>query len=451
MPKRDPVDQTLVEFILKTIKSRSTNQLLEYNSRMNMTLREMTKSGLTADQLNALPIHFILDSVNKGEISKEELIDAGLNEEAIMVVEGGRTEPETETETETPLPPPPLQRKRPPIGDPIRDEDISIKHGGLSQESLLSEIRSGDALIEDIQTGINRKLISKEDLFESGCKAEFIERLLSYSSVPIKFPSIKELEPLRKNATDIYLLGRRGSGKSTMLASFFNYAKSMGVIVNTQDSSFGNKYRNQLQLGMIEGHLPSSTPKQFINHIPINLKFENNIYHQPLNFLDMAGELIDDVYEEGISGFQTYKDFLENQNDKILIFVINYFENKTKIAEQEQHLDELFSIIKKFNITRKTIGVYLLLTKADLFPDSNKQKFCDDFINKHYIGLLNTIKTDRKDHKYVIRSFPFSIGPTKFSYILEDCDPNTNTNLITYPKILMQQFEEDCPVSRRGL
>ena len=305
MTKRDPVDQTLAEFILKTIKSRSTNDLLEFNNRLNITLREMTKSGLTADQLNALPIHFILDSVNKKEISKEELIDAGLNEEAIMVVEGGRTEPEPETETETPLPPPPRQRKRPPIGDPIRDEDISIKHGGLSQESLLSEIRSGDALIEDIQTGINRKLISKEDLFESGCKAEFIERLLSYSSVPIKFPSIKELEPLRKNATDIYLLGRRGSGKSTMLASFFNYAKSMGVIVNTQDSSFGNKYRNQLQLGMIEGHLPSSTPKQFINHIPINLKFENNIYHQPLNFLDMAGELIDDVYDRfyGFYGF----------------------------------------------------------------------------------------------------------------------------------------------------
>ena len=92
-----------------------------------------------------------------------------------------------------------------------------------------------------------------------------------------------------------------------------------------------------------------------------------------------------------------------------------------------------------------------MLTKADLFPEANKQKFCDNYINKHYVGLLNTIKNEQKSgHKYKIKSFPFSIGPTKFSYILEDCNPETNTNLITYPKILMQQFEEDCPVNRRG-
>lgn len=448
MIQRDSVDQALVDFILKTIKTRSTNDLLDYHQRMNITLGEMVDNGLSAEQLNQLPTHFIIDSVAKNEISIEALTDAGLDESTLTLI-GYTSSPPT-----PPPPPPPPSPGFPPPPQPIPGTEGPgpIIPGGLSRESLLVDISSGEALIKDIQMGLNRKLITREDLYQQGCSDDLIDRLISFKNVEVKYPKLSELEPLRKNATDIFFLGRRGSGKSTMLASFFSYSKRIGVLENTQDSTFGNKYRNQLQLGMIEGHLPMSTPKEFINHIPVNLKFEGNTHHQPLNFLDMAGELIDNVYDEGLSGLQSYKDFIENANDKILIFVLNYFENRKKIAEQEQHLDELFSIIKKFNITRKTIAVYLVLTKADLFPEGNKQKFCDNYINEHYIGLLNTIKNEQKvGHKYKIKSFPFSIGPTKFSYLLEDCNPETNTNLITYPKILMQQFEEDCPVNHRGL
>ena len=457
MPKRDPVEQPLVEFILKTIKSRSTNQLLEFNSRMNMTLREMTKSGLTADQLNALPIHFILDSVNKKEISKEELIDAGLNEEAIMVVEGGRTEEgggegeggktETETETETPLPPPgPPGPKTPKTPGP------KPGIGGVNRDNLLIELASGDALIKDIQIGLNRSIIDRNDLYAVNCSTDLIERLLEFDTdADVSFPKQHELPALRRRSTDIYFLGMRGSGKSTMLAAFFSYTNTKGVLRTVPDNVFGNKYKNQLNLGMAAGHLPASTPTEFINFVPVDLKYEGKKHYQSLNFLDMAGEKIKAVANGGITEFQGYKDYLDNENGKILIFVINYFgDNRIKCLDQDQHLQEILALLKKFNILRRTEAVYLILTKADLFPDQNKQKYCDEYLNKYYKNFLQACKEAKVEFKFALKTFPFSIGPSRFGYILEDCDPETNTNLITYPKLLLQQFEEDCATAGGG-
>ena len=462
MTKRDPVDQSLVDFILKTIKSRSTNQLLEYNSRMNITLREMTKSGLTADQLNALPIHFILDSVNKGEISKEELIDAGLNEEAIMVVEGGRTEEEEEgggvgegggTETETPLPPPPPPGPPGPPG-PKTPKTPGPKPGigGVNRDNLLIELASGDALIKDIQIGLNRSIIDRNDLYAVNCSTDLIERLLEFDAdADVTFPKQHELPALRRRSTDIYFLGMRGSGKSTMLAAFFSYTNTKGVLRTVPDNVFGNKYKNQLNLGMAAGHLPASTPTEFINFVPVDLKYEGKKHYQSLNFLDMAGEKIKAVANGGMTEFQGYKDYLDNENGKILIFVINYFgDNRIKCLDQDQHLQEILALLKKFNILRRTEAVYLILTKADLFPDQNKQKYSDEYLNKYYKNFLQACKEAKVEFTFALKTFPFSIGPSRFGYILEDCDPETNTNLITYPKLLLQQFEEDCATAGGG-
>ena len=293
--------------------------------------------------------------------------------------------------------------------------------------------------------GLNRKIITRGDLYQQGCTDDLIDRLESFETDKVvKWPPLNELPALRKKATDVYFLGMRGSGKSTMLASFFSYTDTIGVLRNVPDNSFGNKYKNQLTLGMAAGNLPESTPSEFINFVPVDLKYEDKKIVQPANFLDMAGERIKAVAEGGITEFQGYKDYLDSENGKILIFVINYFaENRVKILDQNQHLQETLALLKKFNILRRTDAIYLILTKADLFPETNKQKFCDEYLSKHYRNFLQACKEAKVDFKFVLKTFPFSLGPSKFGYILEDCDPNTNTNLITYPKLLLQQFEED--------
>ncbi len=427
MIQRDPVDQALVDFILKTIKTRSTNDLLDFHQRMNITLGEMVNKGLTADQLNALPPHFIIHSVNNHEISIESLIDCGLEEETLQLI--------------SPIPEPsPI----PPVS--ILEVPISSKPLMDGRDQLLAELNSGDAIIKDIQMGLNQGVINKSDLYAIGCTDDFIERLITFDTdLQTIFPKQHELPPLRKEATDVYFLGMRGSGKSTMLASFFSYTNNAGVLRNVPDNSFGNKYKNQLNLGMAEGHLPNSTPSEFINYVAVDLKYEGRKEFQALNFLDMAGEKIRAVADGGMPEFQGYKDYLENNNDKVLIFVIDFYgDNRKKCLDQDQHLQEILALLKKFNVLRRTDAVYLVLTKADLFPDTNKQKFCDAYIVKNYRNFLQACKEAKDEFKFQLKSFPFSIGPSRFGYILNDCNPETNTNLITYPKNLLQQLEEDC-------
>ena len=107
----------------------------------------------------------------------------------------------------------------------------------------------------------------------------------------------------------------------------------------------------------------------------------------------MAGEKIKAVANGGMTEFQGYKDYLDNENGKILIFVINYFgDNRIKCLDQDQHLQEILALLKKFNILRRTEAVYLILTKADLFPDQNKQKYCDEYLNQYYNNDANFFK-----------------------------------------------------------
>ena len=435
MSKRDPADQALVEFILKTIKTRSTNDILNYNQRMQITLREMIQKGLTLQQLDDLPIDFIRDSLKNNEVSEEELLEAGWEKLDIFA---------------PPPPPPPPPPRSGPSSQPY--EEIGIHTITEPREELLHNLNTGNALIKDIQIGINRGTITRSDLYSIGCNDDFIDRLMMFDvDLATVFPKQHELPPLRKEATDVYFLGMRGSGKSTMLASFFSYTNNAGVLRNVPDNSFGNKYKNQLNLGMAAGHLPNSTPSEFINYVAVDLRYEGRKEFQALNFLDMAGEKIRAVVNGGIAEFQGYKDYLENNNDKVLIFVIDFFgNNRIKCLDQDQHLQEILALLKKFNVLRRTDAVYLILTKADLFPEANKQKFCDDYISKNYKNFLQACKEAKDEFKFKLKTFPFSIGPSRFGYILNDCDPDTNTNLITYPKILLQQLEEDCASGGKG-
>jgi hypothetical protein len=92
---------------------------------------------------------------------------------------------------------------------------------------------------------------------------------------------------------------------------------------------------------------------------------------------------------------------------------------------------------------KKAEAVYLVVTKADLFPSPNKQEYAEQYISNKYRNFLNACLHAKKSYNFELKSFPYSIGPAKFSYILEDCDPDTNSNLVDYPKLLLEQLEND--------
>ena len=432
LPSRDRAKEALVRYLLSTIPTKNPAEIEEIYHKMNIWLIEMIQVGrMSPEQLNGLSDAFLKSSLDQDQISPEDLDAAGLSPEKRNRI--------------IPPPPEPPKPPGPDVGGPTPTPPTD------ERQDLLGKIATGKAAITDIQTGLNRGVIMDQDLLGMGLSYDFIERLKAYSQVLPIFPSQDQLPPLRQNSTDIYFLGMPSSGKSTMLAALFSYCNSAGIMRNVVDNSFGNKYKNQLVLGMAQGHLPNSTPTEFINFIPVNMKYPGAAEDQQLNFLDMAGEKFKSVANGGMSEFQKYREYLSNQNNKGLIFVIDFFaNNRVECLRQDQNLQEVLALIEKFDILKKTDAVYLVVTKADLFPSENRQKFADDYIDFNYRNFLNACLEAKRKYNFELKSFPFAIGPTRFSYLLEDCNPVSNRYLEIYPKKLIQQIESDFAYRQKG-
>jgi hypothetical protein len=431
MPNRSASESALVDFILKTIRAKTSNELMDIHDKMNISLKEMLDKGLTAKQLNSLPVPFLRTCVLRNEVSLTDLENGGLESNLLTEV-GGVPPPPPGSGNGSYTPPPP---------------NVSEK------EKIIKSIIKGDALIPDIQFALSQNILSESDLAGMGYNYDVIERLKRYNPVEAVFPKLNQLPPLRKDASDIFFLGMPGSGKSTMLASFFSFCNRIGVMANVVDNAFGNKYRNQLVLGMADGHLPSSTPTEFINFIPVDIRLDSSsTKFQKMNFIDMAGEKFKSVANTGLDEFKAYKEYLNNKNRKCLIFIIDYFKNnKIETLRQDQNLQEVMALLEKFGVFSNTDAVYLIVTKADMFPDNDKQSFADNYIYDYYINFLNACKVAKKKYNFELVSFPYSIGATCFNYILQDCEPTTNTNLEIYPKQFLDRLREDLAYNKSGL
>ncbi len=445
---RSNSEQALVDFILRTISTKSTNEIIDIHDKMELTLNELIKGGLNASQLNALPEYFIQNCIEKENIDKETLEVAGL-EGGILNRIFGITEEAPKVESwETILN---TDEAKPVFDDFQNPFEMHSNEKNLSKTEILELIQLNKIEIPKIKEALEKHIIEVSDLANLGLSYEFIERLQGFYIVEPEIIPFEQLPPLRNNASDIFFLGMKGSGKSTMLASLFAYANSTGVMRYKVDNQAGNKYRNELVLGMAQGYLPQSTSKEFINFIPVDMKYEGQKNYQELNFLDMAGEKFRSVAEDGINEFESYKKYLDNNNRKCLVFIIDYYENnRVETLRQDQNLQMVFTQLIAYGILEKTDAVYLVVTKADLFPSPDKKGYADSYVNSKYRNFLNTCKEAKETYKFVLKSFPYSIGPTKFQYLLEDCDPLTNSNLVEYPKLLLEQLEHDMGYKRGG-
>ena len=95
-----------------------------------------------------------------------------------------------------------------------------------------------------------KKMMRDRAIRTSITKDSFLYFFHFYYAHYVKYPTadfqkeiIHHLEKSHKE--HFYVCAFRGSGKSTMLASFFSYTNSIGVLRNVPDNSFGNKYKNQ--------------------------------------------------------------------------------------------------------------------------------------------------------------------------------------------------------------
>ena len=438
MSSRTPEDQVLVDFMLRSIKSKTTDEIIAmHQSVLKISLSELIRGGLQANQLNALPIDFVKDVFNKKDISRDELEDAGMDEDRLNQID-----------PKIVLPPPVI-----PSGPGLDDfPPISLPTSGTS--NMINRIRERTATAIDVRDALISNEISEADLINNfGYSSDMINMIRNFVPQVTYFPPLTELPPLRTGATDIYFLGMPASGKSTMLASFLYYGNRSGLLRREVNNTHGNKYANQLIMGMAQGYLPSSTPTELINYIPLSLRNPDNAdSSRDMNLIDMAGEKFRKVGNDGMQEFKAIRDYLTNENSKCLIFVMDYFKEDQSVAlmEQDQNLQEVIAQLDKAGIMARTETIYMVVTKADLFPTDDKKGYAKEYIERNYRNFLSYCQEMKKKHKLTLKSFPYSIGPSELTHLMKDKNPATNVNLENYPKLLTDQILEDFPFTKKG-
>jgi hypothetical protein len=92
---RTPEDQSLVDFMLRNIRSKTAEEIMAMNhSALKVLIPEMLQAGLQVIQLNQLPDIFIKEAMDRNEISRQELIDAGIESEKLESVDPSFKMPE---------------------------------------------------------------------------------------------------------------------------------------------------------------------------------------------------------------------------------------------------------------------------------------------------------------------------------------------------------------------
>jgi len=438
---RKQEDQSLVDFMLRSIKSKTVDEVMAmYHSVLKVTIPEMLLAGLQTNQLNQLPNDFLKDVLTQDETDslKQELIDAGIDSEKIDVISPTFPEPQPTLE-------PDIRGFFDEIGGPF--DSVGV-------DTILDKIRNKQATAIHVRETLINNTLSEADLINNfGYSSDMIKMIRNFEPQVAYFPPLTELPALRSGATDIFFLGMPASGKSTMLASFLYYGNRSGLLRVGTANPHGNKYAKQLILGMAQGYLPSSTPTELINYIPLSLRNP----HKPdssreLNLIDMAGEKFRKVGNDGMKEFKAIRDYLKNDNSKCLIFVMDYFEDEQSVLlmEQDQNLQEVIAQLDKAGIMERTETIYMVVTKADLFPSENKSEFAKEYIENNYKNFTSYCQELKKKHKLTLKSFPYSIGPSELTYLMKDRNPKTNTNLEYYPGLLAKQIIEDFPFIKKG-
>ena len=154
----------------------------------------------------------------------------------------------------------------------------------------------------------------------------------------------------------------------------------------------------------------------------------------PLNFIEMSGELFDKTYKGGISiDSIAAKDYLNNTNRKLLYFILDYHQyEKSKTvamgASQSNKLQAVLALLDQYGTLEHTDGIYIVVTKSDLFPYGvNQKEYAANFVKENFKGLITNCKNLQEKYRdrFKIIVYPFSIGDVRFQNMLVNINPES--------------------------
>ena len=438
-------------FILENISTFSLNDLTSFIRNQGLELSCLLKFEIPAELLNNLPLELLISQINKEDISKDRLSAAGMNQTLLKAI---------------------FDEKEDSDGDDVDGDDVDGDDGGddgVLNTEIISRINKRQITVIDIQRALINNDITGSDLITfCGLDAKMIKRIEEFSAPEVMPPvSISELPALNANCTDFYFLGLPAAGKSCLIASLLTHWMRTGICNPEVSNPRGVKYFKTLAGGFSKGILPRSNPNTFIDYIAITLNIEESPsglagffssrkrkYKIPINLLDMAGEKFEKVADDGSESFRDHKEYLNNDNNKALFFILDYtLDNDGEDAfTQALSLSIVLNNLKDMGILAKTDSIFLILTKADMFPVPKEkyQEYANNYIREYYDSFRKSLDGIKDDFGVEYEIIPYSIGAPIFGELLEDYNPNTNDNLKMYPSILGYKIQALTARYRRG-
>lgn len=363
-------------------------------------------------EINDLEVNDLLGMIEAKEIRLEEMVDAGLERAKLNSIQD------------------------------ILNQVRAVEKETISPDTALQEIKEICQSIEndeydvlEIRNFLLSGVITSEQLKEyTSMTDEIIERIYYYQKNDLNIEGTNAEPPYLPNRTDVYFLGQPGSGKSCVLGSLFHYFDIEGLLVDDLGNPEGTKYRNHLKHEFSYGILPNSNAVDDLYPMPFELRnLDNSANRHPLNFIDMSGEVFDDIYNLGLDAVKPkFIKYFKNNNRKIIFFIIDFDLHKRtrKVSmgiDQGSKALNVLETLDKFGTLKKVDAIYLLVTKSDLFPiDRSKVDYTREFIDQHFKSFKRALE-DKKNkyansNKFSVTIYPFSIGEVKYKGLLTSKD-----------------------------
>jgi hypothetical protein len=377
---------------------------------------------------NSIPTEAIITFIVEGSITLVEFEQAGLAKSTITLVQQ-------------------LMEK---------GKDVTDAEG--KKERVLRLIKSGRIEMGEIQAHINKKLISFDDLEDTGLSTTLINSFKHFLSTDRirKSKNIDELPPMQEGRTDVYFIGVAGSGKSTMLAGLLKIAHTSGILLADPSSGLeGSNYQRELIQDLNKGVLPLGTEVGAYNYVALSFKDETGREH-PFNIVDVPGENYKSIVQN--AEVEALLRYINNSNKKILIFVIDSLSHENGYNDGRNSLDQsiayvnIMQMFASHGIFEKTDAVYFIVNKFDALKESryahDDRKNGDlalEYLEEEFKGLIENCKSIRNNTRFnfPIKVMPFSIGSISYNYILNHLNKD-------FPTTLLNQLMKDSFIIKGG-
>lgn len=436
--------------VLNSINSYSVTEINNFIKLHGFELNCLIKFGIKAEKLNEIDIELIKKQVEEENISDTALRTAGMNESRVNEVFG-------------------IESIIAPIEeDPFLDVPPSNPITVTSfTETLIQRTIEKRATVLELQDALLNGDITAQ-LLKDRCflDDQMIQRISDYRQQQMSAIEFEKLPPLKNDRTDFYFLGMPSAGKSCLIASLLSHWMRKGICNPEVTNQRSVEYLRMLGGGFSRGILPLNNPNLFIDYIELTLSFKETTkswlgserqvqYEIPVNILDMAGEKFGRVAEKGREEFNKHKYYLENNNNKALFFVLDYsVDNDGRDAfEQSLALQVVLNNLDDMGILENTDGIYLIVTKADMFPVSFDQysEYANEYVNKYYGSFKNRLEQLEQTYGFAMEVMPYSIGDCTFGQLLVDYNPDSNKHLKIFPDRLHDRILQHTARYKRGI